>query len=86
VSLWKLIRPHYHAGLKHPGQLSGRRLTWSCCTACAVPTGLWCWYVALDAMATVCDQIAAGVGDSDSASASAFRLGAIDMLGVISIM
>jgi hypothetical protein len=43
-------------------------------------------YEALAAMATVCDHLVAGVGDSDSASASAFRLGAIDMLGVLSVM
>jgi hypothetical protein len=51
-----------------------------------VPAGLWCWYVALDATATVCDHLPAGVGDPDSASASAFRLRAIDMLGVLSVM
>jgi hypothetical protein len=34
----------------------------------------------------VYDHLAAGLGDSDSALASAFRLGAIDVLGVLSVV
>jgi hypothetical protein len=54
--------------------------------ACAMPVGLWCWYVALDATAIVCDHLVASIGDSDSVLALAFHLGALDMLGVLSVM